>query len=267
MKRCFLTAFAFLQAAFAAEQIGVEPVKRTPESDTVVLVIAIPKDGALVASNPVWMQCRIDGFSLGAGSSFDRADEIVETDMGQTIHVVVDDRPYFPINNPALDPYIQEGWYYDTGYRFQIPFKLDKGKHLLRVFPARSFGESLKGEKTFFASIFSLGSEEGGKDYDLTKPYLTYNEPSNQLYLVENKPILLDFYLSNCELTADGYRVRLTVDGKVNRILTSWQPYYIYGLKKGNHTVRLELINGSGKPVQGPFSDIQRTFTVHSASE
>src|SRR3989344_2655363 len=254
MKGFFLLGATLCSALFAAEQIGVEPVKRTPEPDTVILVIALPKNGAVVSSNPVWMQCRIDGFSLGAGSQFDRAEEIVQTDMGQTIHVVVDDRPYFPVNNPALDPYIEEGWYYDTSYRFQIPFKLSQGEHLLRVFPARSYGESLKGGKTFFVSTFSLGQEAASGKYNISKPYLTYNEPSDQLYLLEGKPVLLDFYLSNCELTSDGYKVRLTIDGKVKRVLTSWQPYYLYGLKKGTHTVRLELINSTAKLVDGPFS-------------
>lgn len=263
MKGFLLLGATLFTAVFAVEQVGVEPVNRTSESDTVVLVIAMPKNGAVVPSNPVWMQFRVDGFSLGAGSQFERADELVETDMGQTIHVVVDDRPYFPINNPALDPYIQEGWYYDTGYRFQIPFNLSQGEHLLRVFPARSYGESLKGDKTFFVSTFYIGGKTSSLKYDFSKPYLTYNEPSNQFYLVEGKPVLLDFYVSNCELTTDGYKVRLTIDKKVNRLLTSWQPYYLYGLKKGTHTIRLELLNSSGKLVSGPFSDIEQTITIH----
>ena len=57
--------------------------------------------------------------------------------------------------------------------------------------------------------------------------------------------------------------MRLTVDGKVHRTLTSWQPYYIYGLQKGKHTIRLELVDASGKVVAGPFNDVQRTIQVH----
>jgi hypothetical protein len=83
------------------------------------------------------------------------------------------------------------------------------------------------------------------------------------MYLVEGRPILLDFYVSNTELSPDGYRVRLTVDGKVNRTLSFWQPYYIYGLKKGKHTVRLELLDPTGQLVPGMFNNVQQSFTVH----
>jgi hypothetical protein len=176
--------------------------------------------------------------------------------------VVIDDQPYFPVYEPALDPFNEEGWYYETSYKFELP-KLRPGEHLLRVFLARSFGESLKGEWSFSAIKFNVGNNTNDSKYDLSKPYITYNEPSNQMYLEEDRPILLDFYVSNCELSADGYKVRLTIDGTTTRTLTAWQPYYIYGLKKGNHTVKLELLNSRGKPIAGSIGSVQQTITVH----
>jgi hypothetical protein len=239
------------------------PVVRTPEATTVVLAISVPKEGQVV-SHPVWIQFRIDGFALGAASSqFERAAEVVNSNMGQTVHVIIDDRPYFPVNEPAIDPFDEGGFYYDMSYKFQVPFRLKEGMHTIRMFPARSFGECLKGDKTFQAMTFYVGSQKEDSNIDLSTPYITYNEPSNELYLVENRPVLLDFYVSNTELSPDGYKVRLTIDGKFNRMLQFWQPYYIYGLKKGKHTVRLELIDPNGQLVPGPFNDIQQKFTVH----
>src|SRR5579872_2401181 len=84
--------------------IRTMPVARTPESNTIVLRIAVPQNGQVVGV-PTWIQFRIDGFALGAASQFDRAAEIVQTKMGQTVHVVIDNYPYFPINEPALDPF------------------------------------------------------------------------------------------------------------------------------------------------------------------
>lgn len=245
------------------EQIRVLPVARTPEPFTVSLAIAVPKDGQSVEKNPVWVQFRIDGYSLGSASSFDREDEIAVSKMGQTVHLVVDNRPYFAVNEPAIDPFSEDGFYYDMSYKFELPFRLDSGMHTIRAFPARSFGESLKGEKTFYAMTFYLGSDEENSSVDLSKPYITYNEPSDQLYLTKDKPVLLDFYVTNTELSADGYKVLLTIDGREKRTLTSWQPYYIYGLKKGKHTVRLELVNPQGAVVSGPFNVAERTITVH----
>lgn len=247
------------------EQIRILPVAGTPESDTVLLTIAVPKEGEVVGKSPVWIQFRMDGYALGADSSqFDRAKEIAVSDMGQTVHIVIDDEPYFPINEPAINPFNEEGYYHNTSYKFKLPFSLKEGCHTIRAFPARSYGESLKGSNTLHATYFYFGSAQGPSCADpLSKPYLTYNEPSNQMPLREDKPILLDFLVTNCELSADGYKVRLSIDGQVIRTLTAWQPYYLYGLKKGRHEIGLELLDSKGKRVPGSFNDVRRMITIH----
>lgn len=213
--------------------IRVLPVKRTPEPEAAIITTALPKNGAALKGNPVWVQIRVQGYPLGAASQFDRADEIAVSDQGQTVHVMVDNMPYFAISEQALDPFNEQGWYYETSYKFEVPKKLSAGEHVLRVFLARSFGEALKGDKTYFVSTFNIGSSDEKSKFNLSKPYLTYNEPSGQQELTETMPVLLDFLVSNCELTSDGYKVRLIVDGTAIRTLSSWQPYYIYGLKRG----------------------------------
>jgi len=224
--------------------------------------IAVPKDEEIVSGNPVWIQFRIDGFALGSDSSqFERANQVAVSDMGQTVHVVVDDRPYFAVNEPAINPFNETGYFYNQSYKFEMPFSLKDGLHTIRMFPARSFGESLKGDNTFAVLTFYVGNRDSMKQPDLLKPYLTYNEPSDQMDLNENQPVLLDFLLSNCELSPDGYNVRLMIDG-VKRTLTSWQPYYIYGLSKGKHKIRLELMNREEK-VSGPFSEAERTIVIN----
>lgn len=245
------------------EKIRVVAVSPTPEPETALIAIQYPKEDAVIDGNPVWLQVRVNGYSLGSDSDFDRSDEIFDSNLGQTLHVIIDNKPYFPINGPSVQPFNESGFYYNQNYRFKVPEKLSEGFHTVRVFPARSYGESLKGEKTFQASYFYVGSKGSGSQTDeLSKPYLTYNEPSDQIRYKEEVPILLDFYLSNCDLSPDGYKVRLSVDGKNQRILTSWQPYYIYGLPKGTHTVLLELIDSSKKAVPGLFNNNMRKIVV-----
>lgn len=258
----FLAVAAVKTPEASSSNIELVPVSRTPESNTTALKIAIPKPGQVVGT-PTWVQFRIEGFSLGSASQFERASEVVETNMGQTVHVIIDDEPYFPINEPALDPFDQNGDYYDMSYKFKIPYRLSSGLHTIRMFPARSFGESLKGDNTFVAMNFYVGSEKNTSKVDLSGPYLTYNEPSNMLPLTADKPVLLDFYVTNAELSNNGYKVRLTIDGKVHSTLTSWQPYYIYGLKKGSHTIRLQLLDPSEKVVPGKFNDVKQTITIN----
>jgi len=247
----------------AHDNVRLMGVKPTPEPETVSLYIAIPKDGSFASKNPPWIQVRVEGYALGADSYFDRKDEVVNSNKGQTLHVIIDDKPYFAVNEPAIDPFKEQGNYYVLSYKFEVPFTLDSGFHTIRMFPARSYGEALKGEKTFVVSTFYISDETNRLGIDLSKPYLTYNEPGDQMNLVETKPILLDFYLSNCELSADGYKVRLTVDNSIVRTLTTWQPYYIYGLKKGKHTIQLELLDSKGHIVPGPFNKVKRMITVH----
>lgn len=244
------------------EQVRVLPVPRTPESNSVVLAIAVPKNGEVKVKNPVWIQFRLDGYPLGAGSPSMRTGEVATSKMGQTLHIIVDDRPYFAVNEPSIDPFNEDGYYYDSSYKFEIPYRLSEGIHTLRMFPARSYGESLKTPSAYQVAYFYVGSRGGSFDSDLDRPYLTYNEPSDQIPLSENKPVLLDFYVSNTELSPDGYKVLLTVDGRVKRTLTSWQPYYIYGLQKGSHTIRLQLMDPRGLQVKGSFNDVERTIRV-----
>jgi hypothetical protein len=96
---------------------------------------------------------------------------------------------------------------------------------------------------------------------DLTKPYLTYNQPVGAFTTLQ--PILLDFFISNCQLSRDGYKVRLTIDRSDKRILTHWVPYYIYGLSRGTHTIRLDLLDPDGSVIAPLFNDTQKTITVH----
>ncbi len=246
------------------QDVRVMAVPRTPESNTVILKLAMPKSADSVDGNPVWMQFRIDGYSLGSSSSqFVRADEAAVSDLGQTVHVIIDNRPYFPVKEPAINPFNEEGWYYTTSYRFKIPFALEEGLHTIRIFPARSFGESLKEENTFATGYFYLGDRGSSPRPNFSKPYLTYNEPSDQIRLTTKQPVLLDFLIAHCDLSPDGYRVRLSIDGKVMRDLTSWQPYYIYGLSKGKHKIRLELFDEKTK-VPGEFNDVERTIVISS---
>ena len=244
------------------EKIRVLPVQRTPESNSIALSISMPQNGELKAKNPVWVQFRLDGYPLGAGSPSDRVREVALSKAGQTVHVIIDNHPYFEVNEPSVDPFNEDGYYYDTSYKFEIPYKLGEGMHTIRMFPARSYGEGLKNEGTFQSVYFYVGSKTGKPEVDFSGPYLTYNEPGEGISLKEAQPVLLDFYIKNCELSSDGYKILLTLDGNTKRTLTHWQPYYIYGLTKGKHQIRLQLVDSSGQVVGGSFNDIQRTIQV-----
>lgn len=242
--------------------IRVVPVRPTPEGDRVTVNIVFPSEGELVDKNKVNGQIRIEGFPLGTKSDFPRAKEIYNSRIGQSLHVFIDNQPYFVENNSIIDAFYDNQLYYNLTVTFQVPFSLKPGMHVMRVFPARSFGESLKGDKCYKTLVFYYKSKKNDYTFDANAPCLTYNEPQGQIPYDADSPILLDFYLVNCELSRDGYKVRLSVDGTVQRILMLWVPYYVYGLSKGTHHVRLELLDRNNDPVPGPFNDTQREIIL-----
>lgn len=244
-------------------EIQVVPVDPTPDPDYVSTRIYYPKENELKTSSPVKGQIKLEGFALGVDTELPRRKEIWNSSEGQSLHIIIDNENYFEVNEALIDALDDVEDYFDQTADFEIPFKLQPGMHVIRTFPVRSYNESVKSDKAFAASIFYYQERKNDPQIDLSKPYLTYNEPQGEYDSKKsNQPILLDFYLTNCELSKDGYKIRLTIDNNVQRTLTSWQPYYIYGLKKGMHKVRMILIDPQNKTVPGPFNDVTKSFTI-----
>ena len=254
------TAVEFKEGNPNPNDIQVVPVEATPEPDDVELRLQYPNYGDIEKKTPVSGEMRLDWFPLGVDSDFPRKDELFRDNMGQSLHVFIDDHDYFEINEALFDSVNDYDDYFDQVAGFTIPFELSPGAHIIRAFPCRSYGESLKMGKRFIASVFYV-KEKGPIAADLKTPYLTYNEPQG-VYTDESKPVLLDFYIKNCNLSKDGYKVRVTIDNANQRFLYNWTPYYIYGLKKGTHVVHLELINPQNIVVPGVFNDIEKKFSI-----
>ena len=72
----------------------------------------------------------------------------------------------------------------------------------------------------------------------------------------------MDFFLVNTVLSANGYKVKVTLDGDAFTV-DKWQPYLIEGLSIGDHQIAITLIDAKGTPVPGTFNNSgSRTFTI-----
>jgi hypothetical protein len=259
------TGFCAYQEQPSANPKGIQvvPVDPTPDPNEVETKILYPKANELKMSSPVKGQIRTDGYALGTDTEQPRRREIWNDPEGQSLHICIDNQPHFAVNEALIDALDDVQDYFDQTADFEIPFKLQPGMHVIRAFPVRSYNESVKSDRAFAASIFYYQERKDNPQVDLSQPYLTYNEPQGEYDLGrKNQPILLDFYITNCQLSRDGYKVRLTVDNDIQRSLTVWQPYYIYGLKRGQHKIRLELLDPENNLVPGLFNDVQRTITI-----
>jgi len=246
-----------------------------------VLKIAQPTDGSTVNSSTVKVKLDLSGDLKGYKPMKDMA-----TQMGNHIHVILDNQPYEA--------------YYNLDQAFELRNVMD-GEHTLRVFPSRPWHESYKNEGAFQMVKFIVKNGGGntnqptttnsgqplsnanananatatpeGKEMqsttagavDKTKPLLTYSRPKGEYKGADADAIMIDFWLSNAKLQGDGgeYRVRYAVDGGEAKFIDQWQPIWLSGWTNGKHSVKVELVDKTGNVVDnGGYNSTVREITV-----
>lgn len=188
----------------------------------------------------------VTDFDLGARTRDAGERGCYDDPKGQYVHVIVNNRDQYDVRDAA----------------FAVP--VNKGRDYVLSFLARSYGESVKDLNAFQNNELVVAGDPGGepKFFWGQEATLFYYRPYGTYSLGEGKLVLLDFYLLNCTPAPGGYGVRATIDGDAF-LLMRWAPYFIEGLAPGEHTVRLELLDPSGKLVPGPYNDSGvRTFNV-----
>jgi hypothetical protein len=191
-----------------------------------------------------------EGEVLPAGedvsTSFSLTNYRTGKEIGQHVHVIVDNEPYIAHYN-ASEPLILKD--------------LAPGTHTLRVFPARHYHLSLKKGEVFKTRIFHVGEKSADFKFDPEKPYVTYSRPKGTYTTDAAEELLLDFYVSNVELGTDA-KVVYAVDGKETE-LTEWKPVLLEPLSPGEHEITLKLVDMEGNVIEnGGFNNTTRTITV-----
>jgi hypothetical protein len=243
------------------------------------LKIVSPADGSTVNSSIVKVKLNLSGDLKGYKPMKDMA-----TQMGNHIHVILDNQPYEA--------------YYNLDQEFELRNVAD-GAHTLRVFPSRPWHESYKNEGAFQMAKFTVknggantnqptttnsgqpmsnananatatpeGKEMTGSvagEVDKTKPLLTYSRPKGEYKGADADAIMIDFWLLNVKLQGDGgeYRVRYSVDGGEAKFIDKWQPIWLAGWTNGKHSVKVELVDKDGKLLDnGGYNSTTREITV-----
>jgi hypothetical protein len=251
-----------------------------------------PREGATINGSTVNVKLNLSGDLKGYKPGKDPA-----TNMGNHIHVILDNQPY------------------EAYYNLDQPFELRnvaEGKHTLRVFASRPWHESYKNAGSFQMVTFNVkGGGDASKptttnsgqvmssnantsanthptmpansnaaalpregkdmasgtasDVDAKKPLLTYSRPKGEYKGADTEAIMIDFWLANAKLQGDGgeYRVRYSVDGGEAKFLDKWEPIWLKGWTAGKHTVKLELVDKDGNAVaNGDYNSTSREITV-----
>jgi hypothetical protein len=260
----------------------VELMRERGEQDNAqpILKILSPASNSVFRGAVVRVRLNLSGDLKGYKPHKDPA-----TGMGNHVHVILDNQPYEA--------------YYDLDQPFELR-NVIAGKHTLRVFPSRPWHESYKNAGAFQMVTFTV--EGGGNadkptttnsgqtmannkapvaaqkpvegkdvasstagDVDAAKPLLTYSRPKGEYKGADAEAIMIDFWLSNAKLKGDGgdYRVRYIIDDDDPGYIDKWEPTWLSGWTSGKHTVRLELVDKDGNPVEnGGYNTTTREIMV-----
>lgn len=202
-----------------------------------------------------------DTYELGVQSPEAGQTMCANSAKGQHIHLIVDNEPYVAVYEPTFEHDIEDG------------------SHYILTFLSRSYHESIKTDAAHQAVYADFDGGGVVRRAPIEEPMLFYSRPKGTYVGRDAETILLDFYPVNVEL-GDEYKVKVEVaDQKAPEdespsndvlppaatfVVDEWQPYLLRGLRMGENTVTLTLIDSTGARVEAPLNPVQRTFTLEA---
>jgi hypothetical protein len=219
--------------------IKISKLEGSPEFPDAKLSLTSPKMGAEVPKDAV-LEFEVEGYELGAQTVPDPF--LANSAKGQHIHVIVDNAPYTAHYDPNAE------------------VDLEPGSHVILAFLSRSYHESVKHDFVV-TRVHHEKKTKAIEEADLGGPHLFYSRPKGTYTGDATERVLLDFYLVNTSIAEDGNKVEATINGETFT-LTEWVPYVVEGLKMGENTFALRLVDAEGNLVPGPFNEVERTITL-----
>jgi len=232
------------QSADMMEKDGIKIMAYTasPTFENASLKSISPKNGEKLKPGNIKFDYDVQGYELRAQTTDAGSNGLANSDKGQHIHAILNNEPYMAEYLPGFEK------------------ELKQGRYILLSFLSRSYHESVKNPAAMDLIQFTVGDVKD-EPADLKAPHIFYSRPKGSYKGADTKKLLLDFYLANCNLSADGYKVRATLNG-TEFMLTNWSAYVVEGLPMGDVEVKLELIDSNGQTVQSPFNPSTRTVTL-----
>lgn len=233
----------------ASGTITISKLQNSPEFPTASLSLTSATPGE-AGSYAFQFAVAGEGYKLGDQTEPKPSTFLSNSGHGQHIHLIVDNGPY-------------EAHYTSTITKDDLG---GPGRHVVLAFLSRSYHESIKNmndPQSYVLAQYHVG-EGSSEEVDFSTPHLFYSRPKGEYVGADAEHLLLDFFLVNADLSADGYKVRATIQGE-EFMLDEWAPYVIDGLAMGEVTIQLELLDAAGNAVPGPFNNVTRTIQLKAA--
>ncbi len=187
----------------------------------------------------------VTGYELAAQTTDAPQKMCANSGKGQHIHLIVDDKPYA------------------AKYESLFDHEVADGEHYLLAFLSRSYHESMKTQDAHIAVKGKFQGNSMMSSEPVSEPMLFYSRPKGTYVGKANTDkIMLDFYLVNTSLSAEGNKVKVEVNNEKEFIVNNWKPYFIEGLPMGDNKVKLTLIGPDGNPIDAPLNPVERVFSL-----
>lgn len=174
------------------------------------------------------------------------------------VHLILDNKPYKAIYDTKAPVKLSE---------LAAGAALDEGLHVLVAFPSRANHESVKTKDALTVVPFWIGKKgDAAKDFT-KKPMLIYSRPKGDYNGEMANHVLVDFQIANVTLAEGKEHVHVSVTGpgaeKVEGHVEKFgTPLYMDNLQNGSYTLKVELMDGSNKLIEGPWNSTTRTIKV-----
>ncbi|MDB5273399.1 MAG: hypothetical protein JWO58_1766 [Chitinophagaceae bacterium] len=227
----------------SAGSIKLYPLNDSPLFNDAILTLNAPTEKENISGNQVHFNYDIKNYFLTKPTQEGScATDCANSGQGQHIHLILNNQPYL------------------AKYTTEFDETLKPGRYVALSFLSRSYHESIKHYEAYDLRQFFVG-ETNEKELDLTQPMLFYSRPKGEYKGKDTKKILLDFYVVNATLEANGYKIRATINGN-EFLLSSWKGYILEGLPMGESKIKIELLDNKGNIASSPYAVTERTITL-----
>ena len=227
----------------------VTPLRDSPSFPGATLTLNGIENGQNLPSGTVSFDFDVENFELGAQTEDAGANGLANSAEGQHIHVILNNGPY------------------SAHYTEDFEMELEDGHYVMLAFLSRSYHESVKEPGAAVVRQFTVGDAGEYEEADLSAPHLFYSRPKGTYTGGDTANLMVDFYLLNTELSMEGNKVLVNIDDAIEILVPIWEPLVFKGLPLGERRVKLDLLDGDGNPVPGPFNSVERTVTLAADSE
>ncbi len=214
--------------------------ERLEERDPQLEILA-PVDGALLPAGPWSLRLRLSDWPLADAGPLGLGPHLVVQVDGATVRRLSHPDELRTLSLPELAP----------------------GSHQVTVYAARPWGEAVKAPG---ASRQIRLHRVAANPQQLPAPGSAQLVLASPDGLAQAEPVLIDWLLFDAPLQnlreGDGrWRLRVTVNGD-SFLVDRHAPLWLRGLVNGSNALQLELLDGRGEPLNGPFNSLVREVQI-----